>query len=660
MYQSNEHVMLSDILEQLTKEFGKHDKSISQDFMLRLSANFSIIRKHFLALYQDQKNCDKHLHDLMRVLYQNYSQRAKSLRTVDSQREKDHQWLLDQKWVGTSLYVDRFAGDLKGLQKKIPYLEELGVNLVHLMPVLKSPEAASDGGYAVSDYRQVDPKLGTMSDLRNTTKKFRKRGMLTVIDLVLNHTSDKHEWARKAKAGKKKYQQYYYMFKDRTDPDKYESHMPEVFPTSAPGNFTYLEEIGKWVMTVFHNYQWDLNYRNPRVLIEMVDNLLYLANQGADILRLDAPAFLWKEFGTSSQNLPQAHLILNLMKRCSEVVAPGVKFIAEAIVSPSEIMKYYGGEHGQIECDIAYHATLMALSWDALATTKTALMYKSLSNMANKPLGTTWITYLRGHDDIGLGFDDDDIRQVGFDPGMHRAFLLEYYTGKFKGSPAKGALFMHNQANNDARISGTLASLAGLEVALQSNDQKDIDQAISKILLLHALMLSHGGLPMIFIGDEIGQTNDYGYQEHKQLKYDNRWMHRPFMDWEAAEKRNDSATVQHRLFHGLQKLIGIRKNTPEFADYNTTKLIYCDNQHVLAFLRYSKITSSKTLVLVNFHPSVQFLNRGILLHQGFDLSAGFYDKLTGEPPVYVKDLIKMQPYQVYFISENTGNSEPLN
>jgi amylosucrase len=652
MYQSNEHIILLEILDSISKQTGKHTDSIPREFIMRLTANFSVLRKHFMTLYGDQKKCEKYFKRLLYVLFQSYQKRPKDLCALDHRREANHQWLLDQKWVGMSLYVDLFAGNLRKLQEKIAYLEQLGVNLVHLMPILKTPKGASDGGYAVSDYRQIEPELGDMSDLKKISKKFRKRGILLVIDLVLNHTSDSHEWALKAKTGKKKYQQYYYMFDDRAQPDKYESHMPEVFPSSAPGNFTYQRDIDKWVMTVFHNYQWDLNYRNPEVLIEMIDNLLFLANQGADILRLDAPAFLWKEFGTSGQNLPQAHSILKLMKRCSEIVAPGIKFIAEAIVSPAEIMKYYGGNDEQIECDIAYHATLMALSWDALATTKTALIYKSLSKLTTKPLGTTWITYIRGHDDIGLGFDDEDIMQVGFDPKMHRAFLLDYYTGKFKGSPAKGALFMHNQINNDARISGSLASLAGLEQALQSGDDKKIDQSIKKILLLHALIMSFGGLPMIFSGDEIGLTNDYSYKDQQAKKYDNRWMHRPQMDWEAAEGGNSSRTVRHRIFQGLQEIISIRKQSPEFADYNSTELVYCENEHVLAFLRYSKCNSLKTLVLINFHSSLQLLKKAILLHQGFDLSAEFYDKITGKAPTYLKGYIKMQPYQVYFISDN--------
>ena len=294
------------------------------------------------------------------------------------------------------------------------------------------------------------------------------------------------------------------MFNDRLIPDQFEAHMPEVFPTSSPGNFTYHKEIEQWVMTVFHHYQWDLNYRNPKVLIEMVGILLYLANQGVDIVRLDAPAFLWKEMGTTCQNLQQAHTILKLMKRCAEVVAPGVKFIAEAIVAPGEIVKYLGNHENDHECDVAYHATLMALIWESLATTKVNLLNKSLAKLPVKPSGTTWINYVRCHDDIGLGFDDEDIYQIGLDAKLHRAFLLEYYTGKFQGSYASGALFMLNPDNGDARISGTLASLAGLEKALEQREPQQIENSLRRIVLVHAIIMSFGGLPMIYSGDEIG------------------------------------------------------------------------------------------------------------------------------------------------------------
>ena len=245
------------------------------------------------------------------------------LRKSDLAREKDYNWFLSQKWVGMALYCDRFAGDLKGLRERLPYLQELGVNMLHIMPMLDCPPGNSDGGYAVRDFCKIDPRFGTTEDVAALAATLKKRDMLLVLDVVVNHTSDEHEWAQRARKGEKKYQDYYFVFDDREMPDIYEETMPEIFPATAPGNFTWDEEMGKWVMTVFNNYQWDLNYRNPAVLIEMIDIILFWANQGADILRLDAVAFLWKKMGSVCQNEREAHLLAATDERLLPGHRPG-------------------------------------------------------------------------------------------------------------------------------------------------------------------------------------------------------------------------------------------------------------------------------------------------------------------------------------------------
>lgn len=353
------------------------------------------------------------------------------LRKSDLAREIRYNWFLNQKWVAMALYCDRFAGDLQGLREKLPYLQELGVNMLHVMPILDCPPDNNDGGYAVRDFRKVDSRYGTTRDVEDLAATLRSREMLLVLDVVVNHTSDEHEWATRARAGEQKYQDYYYLFDDREIPDSYEEGMPEIFPVTAPGNFTWDETMGKWVMTVFNNYQWDLNYRNPAVLTEMLDIILFWANKGADILRLDAVAFLWKKIGSTCQNEREAHLLLRLMKDCCQVTAPGVLFIAEAIVAPSEIAKYFGEDAiYSKECEIAYNAALMALLWDAVATKNANLLNLGVKNMPEKLERATWLNYVRCHDDIGLGFDDRDVELAGYDPILHRAFLVDYFTGR--------------------------------------------------------------------------------------------------------------------------------------------------------------------------------------------------------------------------------------
>ncbi|GJM28455.1 MAG: alpha-amylase [Cyclobacteriaceae bacterium] len=658
MHRSLENIHVLKILAGIEKEYGKMPNDSGRIFTTRLAANFGSLKDLYWSLYGGRSNCNKHFNQLIFTLYNNFRLRSRGLKNQDQKRSANPDWLLDQRWVGMSLYPSHFNKNLDGFIRRIDYLEELGINVVHLMPVFETSADENDGGYSVKNYRKVQPSLGTMDDIASIARSFRKKGMLLTLDVVLNHTSREHKWARKARKGNKKFQDYYYIYDDRTIPDQFESHMSEVFPATAPGNFTYEKEIDKWVMTVFHHYQWDLNYSNPRVLNEMVDVMLYLANQGVDILRLDAPAFLWKQIGTNSQNLPQAHNVLHLMKLCSEIVAPGTKFIAEAIVAPNEIIKYFGSDRDP-ECDLAYNATLMALIWESMATTKVGLMLKSLNKLPEKPLGTSWINYVRSHDDIGLCFDDEDIYQVGFDAGMHRSFLLDYYTGKFQGSQASGALFMHNPQTGDARLSGSLASLAGLEKALAGQDRMQVELAISRIILSHAVTMSFGGLPMLFSGDEIGQLNDYTYLEDESKKHDSRWMHRADMNWESADKRHVPDSVQQQIFTAIQKLIEIRKSTPDWMDLNNRRLVYCENQHVLAFIRTgplpadSGLKETKTLTIANFDSVKQLINRDLLREQGFDQSENLIDKFTGLPLSFKNGFIQLLPYQFYFISQNS-------
>ncbi|MEW8664175.1 MAG: alpha-amylase family glycosyl hydrolase, partial [Candidatus Thiodiazotropha sp.] len=421
MYEQVSHSLLNQILDEIKPELRERDL---RHFYTRLGANFYVIHQLFHYLYGKREDFKEQMIHLVEVMATRYIQRHISLKQLDSERERDHNWFLSQEWVGMALYADSFAEDLQGVESKLPYLQELGINMVHVMPVMVCPEGASDGGYAVSDFRNVDPRVGNLEDINTMATSARKRGMLLILDMVLNHTSDEHEWAQRARAGEKRYQDYFYIFDNRDIPDMFEETMPEIFPETSPGNFTWDETMEKWVMTVFNHYQWDLNYSNPSVFIEMLDNNLFWANQGADILRLDAVAFLWKKIGTTCQNEREAHLILQLMKDCCQVTAPGVLFIAEAIVAPVEITKYFG-EDAVIakECEIAYNATYMALLWDAVATKNTQLLWQGIQSLPTKLDRATWLNYLRCHDDIGLGFDDADIVRAGYQPAAHRQFL---------------------------------------------------------------------------------------------------------------------------------------------------------------------------------------------------------------------------------------------
>ncbi|OEJ65632.1 alpha-amylase family glycosyl hydrolase [Magnetovibrio blakemorei] len=651
MYEQVSHSLLNDILLKLDPEIVKQPKM--RYFYTRLGANFYAIHGLFHWLYGTHPDFKAHMQKLVETMARQYIARPDRLQDTDLAREKDHNWFLSQQWVGMALYSDGFADNLQGLKGKLHYLQELGINMVHVMPVLDCPPGRSDGGYAVRDFHKIDSRIGTLDDMDELAASMHKRDMLLTLDVVLNHTSDEHEWARRAAAGEQEFQDYYYVFDDREMPDMFEETMIEIFPQTSPGNFTWSDEMGKWVMTSFNNYQWDLNYSNPSVLIEMLDIILFWANHGADIVRLDAVAFLWKKIGSTCQNEREAHLILQLLKDCCQVAAPGVLFIAEAIVAPVEIAKYFGEDAVNAkECEIAYNATFMALLWDAIATKKTELLNRGIRSIPDKLERATWLNYIRCHDDIGLGFDDIDIVNSGYEPSAHRRFLVDYFTGNFDDSPARGEPFGHNEKTGDARISGTLASLVGLESALESGEEHAIDNSINAILLLHSMVLSFGGIPLLYYGDEIGTLNDYTYQEAEGKNLDSRWLHRSAIDWQKADRRNQSGSVEYRIFTALKKMIAIRKETPAFADFNNRELLDVDNPHLLAFSRFDpQHSSSRILVIGNFDTSPQHLNIHLLQHLGFFKHGNIRDISTGESPPIFNDQLAIPAYGFYWLSE---------
>ena len=650
MYEQVSHSLLNQILDEIKPEIRKRNLL---RFYTRLGANFYAIHSLFLHLYGSHPDFLKQMVKLVEVLASRYIESDDDLEDLDIQREFDHNWFLQQKWVAMALYADGFSKDLKGLQNHCAYLQELGVNMLHIMPMMKCPEGASDGGYAISDFKDIDDRFGSLQDLKELSEHLRKRDMLMTLDVVVNHTSDQHEWALKAKQGDEKYQKYFYTFPDRDIPDMFEETMPEVFPETSPGNFTYDDTMNRWVMTVFNNYQWDLNYSNPEVFIEMVDIILFWANQGADVIRLDAVAFLWKKIGTISQNEREAHLILQLMKDCCQVTAPGVVFIAEAIVNPTEIIKYFG-EDAVIakECEIAYNATFMSLLWDSVATKNTRLLTKGIKSLPDKLNRATWLNYIRCHDDIGLGFDDVDIVAAGYEPGSHRRFLLDYFTGNYPNSIAKGVPFGQNLKTGDARISGSLASLVGLEVAIRDNDQKMIDDSIKIIILLHSMIMSFGGIPLLYYGDEIGILNDDSYLEDENKANDTRWIHRPKIDWQKAEMRHNHGSIEQRIFSGLQKMIAARKTIPAFADFNNRELVEVENEHIFVFVRNNpERVREEVLVVANFDAKPQHLNLSDLGNRANFEHSQLRDLITGDTPSIFKDELVIPPYSFYWLSD---------
>ncbi len=638
------------LLRRFLRRLRKAGRS-SEEFEFRLSLLFQDLNEVFMHIYGEHPDAENKFYQIVLAMADRYNERSAALKKIDDKRERNPDWYLHSDICGMMLYIDRFAGNIRGVEEKLDYFDELPVNLLHLMPFLTSPKTKNDGGYAVSDYKTVDQRFGSNKDIKHLASMMHKRNMYLMADLVVNHTSDEHEWAMKAKAGDRKYRNYYYTFEDRTVPELFEQNLPEVFPENAPGNFTWSEDMKRWVMTVFNSYQWDLNYTNPDVFREMLDILLYQANWGVDIFRLDAVAFLWKQMGTNSQNLPMAHAILKLFKICTQIVAPGVAFLAEAIVAPQEIMKYFGeSDVWSNECDMAYNASLMALLWDAVATRSNKVLYHAVRDIPPKPEGTTWINYLRCHDDIGLGYDNRHIELSGFSPMPHREFMVNFYTGKFEGTFARGLPFMVNPKTNDARISGSLASLAGLEAANELNDTELSDLAIRRILMMHGVIMSWGGIPMLYYGDELATVNDYSFLREPDKMDDNRWVHRPIIQWDRAEKRHDPLSDEGRVFHGIQHQIRVRSKEKMLADHGNHEMVETSNEHVLSFSRKGK-EDYKLLVLANLSEHDQIVNTGILHYLRMDLH-GLIDCLTGQPPAINELGFILKPYDILWLKKS--------
>jgi amylosucrase len=574
-------------------------------FMRRLEEHFPPLFNLYYRLYASRYDFFYHLEDLLVTLAKMWLARAVDLQALDETRELNPTWYQSNQMLGGVCYVDLFAGNIGGLRQKVPYFKELGLTYLHLMPLFRAPDGENDGGYAVSSYREVNPTLGTMSELADLVRTLRQNGIGLLLDLVFNHTSNEHTWALKAIAGEPGYQDYYLMFPDRLMPDEYERHLREIFPGEHTGAFTYFPEVGKWVWTTFHSYQWDLNYANPEVFNRMTEEMPFLANNGVEVLRLDAVAFIWKQAGTNCENLPQAHWIIQAFNAAARITAPALLFKSEAIVHPDEVPMYIHPD----ECQLSYNPLLMALLWDALATRKTGMLNQALRERFNIHHSSAWVNYVHVHDDIGWTFSDEDAARLGVNGYDHRKFLNAFYTGRFEGSFARGLPFQENPKTGDARISGTCASLAGLEKALREETAVEVELAIRRILLIHGVILTIGGIPLIYLGDEIGTLNDYSYLDDPDKADDSRWVHRPYANWAKYDLCSDPSTVEGRIYQGLQRLIELRLNQPVLAGQEM-QVIDTGSPHLLGFARLA--ADRRLLIFANFSESEQTLPANLM------------------------------------------------
>ena len=635
-------VSLARLLPRLEARYGAQARKDEWKlFTRRLERHFPRLFMHLFELYGHHYDFFYHLENTLSMAAGMWLSRSPDLKQLDADREANPTWFQSEQMLGGVCYVDLFAGDLEGVRRKIPYFKELGLTYLHLMPLFLSPQGNSDGGYAISSYRQVDPRLGTMDGLAKLAADLRHNGISLVLDFVFNHTSDEHDWARLARSGDPAHQEYYFIFPDRTMPEAYERTLREIFPDQRPGNFTYLPEVG-WVWTTFHSFQWDLNYSNPAVFNSMAEEMLSLANRGAEVLRLDALAFTWKELGTSAENLPQVHTLVRAFNAVARIAAPSLLFKSEAIVHPDHVITYISDE----ECQLSYNPLLMALLWEALATRDVRLLQLSIHERFQLGPCCAWVNYVRSHDDIGWTFDDEAAARLGINGFYHRQFLNSFYTGRFDGSFARGLPFQENPRTGDARISGTCASLAGLEDALQAEDPASIELSIRRIVLLYSVALSIGGIPLIYLGDEIGTLNDYSYRNDPAKMEDSRWVHRPYTNWDEVAQRDEAESVKGHVYRRLRHLIDIRKRCPALAD-GDMQVVDAENRSIFAYVRQNE--GKRMLVFANFSERSQSLSTTLI--RTLAPVQPLKDLVTGQV-VDNNGTLMLAPYQFVWLTQD--------
>lgn len=622
-------------LSQSRKRYVKQNESYWRAFVHRVDTYLPVLALKYFEIYRDCAEAYPKFRMMVASLIDSWMDRSERLKKRDDTRDKTSDWFRSNEMVGGVCYVDLYAGTLKKLIQRIPYFKELGLTYLHLMPIFRCPEGENDGGYAISSYRDVDPKLGTTRDVVKLAEALADAGIILVMDFVFNHTSDEHEWALKAKSGDQRYANYYWIFEDRTIPDQFETSLREIFPDEHPGAFTYFPDMGRWVWTTFHSYQWDLNYQNPEVFVRMMEEMLFIANLGVDVLRLDAVAFIWKEMGTACETRPTAMKLIEAFNLTARIAAPSLLFKSEAIVHPDQVVQFISPER----CQLSYNPLLMALSWEALATRDTKLLALSMATRFALPDHTAWINYTRCHDDIGWTFSDEDAWSVGINPQGHRAFLNRFYTGRFPGSFASGLPFQENPKTGDCRISGMMASLCGLEKAVAAQDDHEIQLAIGRMTVLFGVMMTIGGIPLLYLGDELGLLNDYGYRDDPAHADDSRWVHRHAFDKDVFAARRDKNSAAGRVYRAVRRLIEIRKSEPVFRERSMT-VRSGGNRYLFV---YSKESADQAVVCVaNF--SEHTLPLRLSETGAFSGCDPTVRELVSDAVVSIQDLITIDPY----------------
>ncbi|MGS0743931.1 alpha-amylase family glycosyl hydrolase [Glaciimonas sp. GG7] len=605
----------------------------------RFAAQSPLLLQRLTQLYGSRDNFASWFGDMMEAVARLHAARPVALRTQDTERVNQQDWFLAQSMLGYSAYADRFAGTLNGVAQRIAHLQELGVTYLHLLPFLRARAGENDGGFAVASFDDIAPHLGSMTDLEALTAQLRTAGISLCSDFILNHVADDHAWAQGAAGGDVRLQDYFYLFKDRVIPDQFEQTLVQIFPQAAPGNFTWSGQMQAWVWTTFYPYQWDLNYANPAVLSEMVSALLGLANRGIEVFRLDSTAFLWKREGTNGMNQPEAHWILQVLRCITEIAAPGVLLKAEAIVPMTELPAYFGEDEGRgRECHLAYHSSLMAAGWAALAEQRIDVLSRVIDATPALPAAGSWLTYVRCHDDIGWNVLRPEL--AGIDPDNNRlANVSAFFAGTDPTSFSGGTAFQTSPGLAAHGTNGMTSSLVGFERARTTSD---VDLAQRRMMLLYGLALSFGGLPLLYMGDEMALENDISEASLAARNIDSRWLQRPHWDEKRHAQRTSTDLTAGKVFTAIRSMTQQRQRQNTLAADVPRKLIVSGHPAVLALKR-----GEQFIALSNFSQQDVTLD---LLAINNNVAALWFDCLSEK---YVTDMVTLPSWGTMWLERRT-------
>jgi maltose alpha-D-glucosyltransferase / alpha-amylase len=536
--------------------------------------------KAFRQGFKFKTNMDKHLKDKITYewnkLYPS-TETNKLQKLIDTVEEAANQYELEPQpegWykdaVVYSLYVDMFNQTFDGLIEKLDHLRDLGITCLWLLPILDSP--MRDAGFDIKDYRNIRAELlGLPADtspelkqaeFRQFLQRAHEYGIRVIFDIAMNHTSEEHPWFVESRKGPENLYRDFYIW--NRDTNKYKETRL-LFKGMVPSNW---EQDGDWFFFHrFFEFQPDLNYRNPDVLIEVCKILLFWLQQGLDGFRADAIPYLWKEDGTDCENLPQTHTILKIFRAVLDSVRPNTLLLAEACQPPKEVVKYFGDND---ECHAGYHFPLMPMIFKSLATQKSTSVIDILKPDVTPAIApdNQWFIFLRLHDELTLEMVTPSDRAIIHNHYCHKP-LWDFRVGE--------------------GISARLAEL--------------LDRDARKITMAYSIMLTLPGTPIIYYGDEFARLNDEAFFEtykEKTGKHDSRYLVRGFLDWQHInEQLSIPDSLTSKVYSGIKQQLSVRAQNPAFGrgDLNWIKPAGNESDNLLAYQR--NFNGSSVIVINN-------------------------------------------------------------